>query len=164
MKNRLLLQFLGFGLILTSSAIYINHKISQTRALNSIKSTTVSSSGQRLTGIFDGLTPDERYSVKSILAVRSSLPKCGSKIKGTKSRLSSAILRALPFGAVYAKCFNGYCGGTGWTEVFDNCDYGSGCFGDWDHAINDGMSDSGFAPTLQYCGTYDECGCDEYTC
>ena len=164
MKKRLLLKFLGLALILTSSAIYINHKISHARVLNSIKSTIVSSSGQGLTGIFDGLPPDERYSVKHILAIRSSLPKCGSKPKEQKSQLSSVILRSLPFGTVYAVCRNSDCGGTGWVEVFDNCNLGMYCSGDWDHAQYDGSSEDGFATTTQHCGTLEQCGCDEYTC
>jgi hypothetical protein len=67
----------------------------------------VSSSGERLTTLFDGSRVDPKYSIKNILAKRRALPKCGQKA-------APSVLNSL-FGpsVVYANCFNCSCGGEG---------------------------------------------------
>lgn len=67
-------SFLILASLLTGALTVIRHHAS---AHNSIKSVVVSSEGQKLTTLFEGLSPDPRYSVKDILATRRALPRCG---------------------------------------------------------------------------------------
>lgn len=118
---------------------------------DSIKLVVVSSSGQRLTTLFDGIPPDPRYSVKDILAKRRSLPRCGDTkpgtLRGAYDKATSFFQNQFVGSTVYASCLITFCGGSGWVDYIDSCNTASGIFQDQTH-----------------CGSAPECGCEILTC
>ena len=98
MKKALRLGFLGSCLILISllmtavTSVVRNHA----SAHDSIKSVAVSSSGQRLTTLFEGSPRDPRYSLKDLLAKRRALPpKCGAKPNVVQGSENLSVVQSL---------------------------------------------------------------------
>jgi hypothetical protein len=179
MKKALRLRPFGSFLILASLLIgaltVIRHYAS---AHNSINSVVVSSSGQRLSTLFDGLSPDPRYSVKDILAIRRALPQCGEKpgtVQGGEKSSSvpqSLLINTRDFlqrffgnSEVYAaNCLITFCGGYGWVQIINSCDTGGPCSGTYWDVTNNGHSDNGFFQDSGHCGSKPQCGCENLTC
>lgn len=129
---------------------------------NSVETTIVSSSGQRIATFFDGLPHSPKSSLKTLLAARSALPKCGKKQEkaGIYQRLfSSPVVHA--GGGI---CLDTFCGGTGWVQFNDSCNTGGPCSGNYIRVTYDGQSSAGFAEFSEHCGTIAACGCFELTC
>ena len=179
MKKALSLRPFGSFLILASLLIgaltVIRH---HAPAHNSIKSVVVSSSGQELTTLFEGLSPDPRYSVKDMLAIRRALPRCGKKPGrlqgGQKSSFvpQSLLINTRDFlqrffgnSEVYAaNCLITFCGGYGWRQTTNSCDTGGPCSGSYLDVTNDGQSPNGFFQDSSHCGDIPQCGCWNLTC
>jgi hypothetical protein len=161
MKRVLSLRLFGSYLVLTSLLIAAlalavrNHSSTQA----STKSIIVSSSGQRLATLFEGLPQDQRYSLKDILATRSALPKCGKKPD------KPSLLQTL-FGTavVYAGCPIIECGGNGWINFTDFCNTGGSCSGSYNSTTQDPQSNNGYTAFRTYCGSSPACGCETYSC
>ena len=158
MKKALGLRLLGWCLVLTSLLVGVltlairNHAA----AHDSIKSIIVSSSGQKLTTLFEGLPQLPGYSSKDILAARRALPKCGGE-PGILQRLFGSSI-------VYAGCPFLLCGGSGWINFDDQCDTGGPCSGEYNSTTTDPYSQQGYESNGQYCGTSFACGCVTFPC
>jgi hypothetical protein len=160
MKKAQGLRLLGSCLVLVLLTGALTSAIrNRASAKDSIKSVTVSSSGQRLTTFFEGLPHDARYSLKALLAARRALPRCGRKPE------EPGIVQSLfGSGVVYANCHFASCGGDGWVDHYISCDAGGGCSGIYDYADNDGLSPYGSYQSIFHCGSLPECGCESPTC
>jgi hypothetical protein len=134
----------------------------------STKSVTVSSSGQKLTTLFDGSERDPRYSSKAIRAIRRTLPACGKKAEkpGIMERLSNSAVVQHIFGSsvVYAGCLRTECGGTNWVTNNTTCNTGMGCSGTQHYVTTDPSSDLGEFQDPTHCGSFAACGCNHFTC
>jgi hypothetical protein len=152
------LRLLGLCLVLTS--LVVGAVITATRkhaqASDSIQTVAVSSSGERLTTLFEGLPRDPRYSLRDILASRRALPKCSGK-PGILDRLFGSAV-------VHAGCPYLDCAGSGWTDMDTNCDTGGGCSGTHYFITTDPTSDSGYFGDHTHCGSLPECGCNLFSC
>jgi hypothetical protein len=71
---------------------------------DSVESTIVSSSGQKLTTFFDGLPDSPKFSLKAILAARRALPRCGKKQE--KAGIYQRLFSAAVVHAGGSVCFN----------------------------------------------------------
>lgn len=161
MKKVQRLRLLGSFLVLTALLIGAVRSVTRNHASahNSIKSSIVSSSGQRLTTLFEGSPRDPRYSSKNILAARRALPQCGRK-----AEKPDIVQRLFGSSVVYASCHASYCGGDGWVDHWISCDTGGGCSGIYDYADNDGLSPYGTYQSIFHCGSLPTCGCESPTC
>lgn len=160
MQKALGLRLLGWCLVVTSLLTGAVTSVIRNQASvhDSIKSVIVSSSGQRLTTLFEGLPHDPRYSLKDILAARRALPKCGGKPD------IPLLQRLFGTAVVYAGCPYVSCGGSGWLNFEDQCNTGGPCSGNYNNTTWDPTSDSGYFGPATHCGTSYACGCETYTC
>ncbi len=166
-------SFLTLASLLLGALTVIRHHASPH---NSIKSVVVSASGQKLTTLFEGLSPDPRYSVKDILATRRALPRCGKKpgtlqsgekpgaVQSLLSNTRDSLQSFFGNSVVYANCLVTFCGGTGWVQIINSCDTGGRCSGVYEDVTNDGHSDTGFFQDSAHCGSIPQCGCFNLTC
>ena len=65
----------AFLMIGVGALVVRNHASTQ----DSVKSTIISSSGQKLTTFYEGLPRSPKFALKGILAARRALPRCGKK-------------------------------------------------------------------------------------
>jgi hypothetical protein len=173
MKRAPGLRLLGLGLVLVfllvGVASVIHHMSTSTQG--SAKSTIVSSSGQNLAALFDGLPRNPKYSLKTISDMRRKLPRCGQKQEvGIFQRIYQRLFGS---SVVFAKptqpnllfiCIYTDCGGTGWAQFTDYCDTGKPCSGMCESVDYVGGTNMGFYSLGLHCGGNDACGCIENTC
>jgi hypothetical protein len=134
----------------------------------STKSLVVSSSGHKLTTLFDESDRDPRYSSKAIHAIRRTLRACGKKQEqpSVLERLSSNTVVQHIFGSsvVYAGCLRSQCGGDGWITMNTTCNTGAGCSGTQHFVTTEPGSDLGEFQDTSHCGLSGACGCNNFTC
>jgi hypothetical protein len=161
------LQLLGLGLLVFLlvggvASVIRNHVSTQ----GSVKSTIVSSSGENLAVLFEGLPKNPKYSLKAIMKVRRTQQRCGQKQEvGTLQRIyqrlfGTPVVLAKPI----LNCFQTACGGTGWVQETSSCNTGGSCRGTYLTVTFDGSSDDGFFSGTGHCGLSGACGCEEFTC
>ena len=132
-------------------------------AKSSVRSNVVLSSGQKVATLFDGLPQDPKFSLRTMLAGRAALPRCGKK----QGKEEASIFHRLFNSTVHAGgsvCLNTFCGGGGWVEIENSCNTGGPCSGFYTTVTTDPNSDAGFGVSSLHCGTIPACGCVEYTC
>jgi hypothetical protein len=169
MKRAQGLRLFGSWLVLTLLLIGALSAIrNHSSAHDSIKSVIVSSSGQRLTTVFEGSQRDPRYSSKAIHTIRRTLRACGKKQEqpSVLERLSSSALVQHIFGSsvVYAGCLLSECGGDTWVTMNTTCNTGGGCSGTQHEVTTEPGSDLGEFQNTTHCGLYPACGCNSFTC
>ncbi len=167
MKRALGLRLLGLGLVVVFLLVGVASVIRHASTQGSAKSTIVSSSGQGLATLFDGLPRNPKYSLKTISDIRRTLPRCGQKQEaGIFQRIYQRLFgSSVVFAKPILNCLPSSCGGTGWTQTHPMCNTGGGCSGSYDSVTYDGMSDFGFFGLGNlHCGESAACGCDDFTC
>ena len=168
-KNSRSLRLFGisFFLALSVGALFnlVLPRIGSTRRLPA-RIVVVSSSGQRIATLFEGLQPNPAYSLSRILAVNDQIRRCGS----TNSRAEPGMLgRVFGGSVVYAQAScdpSDACLGNHWVDRSANCNTGGSCSGSYNTTWHDPYQNDGrgFYYTGANCESIPQCGCVSETC
>lgn len=121
----------------------------------------LSSSGERLPSLFEGLPRNPLYSLDRI---QPRTPPCAKA--NSLSRLPIfRLLASTPVHACGTCEITGDCTGRYWQDVTLYCNTGGGCSGSYSYTVPYGSEgDLGTTRTGGSCDGCSECGCAEFTC
>lgn len=128
-------------------------------------SVILSSSGQRLSSLFQDLPHIPRFSLKEMHKADGRTYQCGIRNKNDSAAFTSFFKSPV----VYAQGFhcpdwNGNCNGTDWQDSDNFCNTGGPCFGAYNDTVTGGPICNGFTYDGTFCGSIPECGCVNYAC
>jgi hypothetical protein len=129
------------------------------------KITIVSSSGDPLRTLFDGLPYNPQYSLKLMSEKRHRAGCQGASadpLPGTLGRIFSNSATVL----AQSNCTPSGCLGSGWCPIENQCNTGGPCSGNYPDTVPDNgcPANQGFQYTGGHCGTDPTCGCSSYVC
>lgn len=163
---------LALWIVFVSSLVFVGEvvRLTVTHAslsrlkASTIKTTVVSSSAHPLHNLFDGLSPDPRYSIKAMADADHKRQKCGAANAGP----SSVLEKVFGVTVAYAQCScsSTDCNGNGWVGFTNYCNTGSPCSGAYADTTTDPVNGCGWGAEFDggNCGSDPCCGCSSFAC
>jgi hypothetical protein len=164
--RKLGLQLFGTFIIVILVSTSIVKSVPQVHSPRSERAGVViiSTSGQKLATLFDGLPHNPRFSLDRIVASNRQRSKCGQG--ASKPDIMGRLFGGVTVYAFSCPDNNGNCQGNGWVQYTNYCNTGGPCSGSYQDTRNDPYEGDcyGFSYDGTYCGTAPTCGCQNYQC